>query len=99
MHESHHYYLFWGLPRWLSGKDLPTMQELQEMQDRPLGREDPLEEGMAIQLQYSCPENPMDRGAWRATVHKVTKSCTRLKQLSMYVHTLSVLDMFSSLSC
>ena len=25
-------------------------------------------------LQYSCLENPMDRGAWRATVHRVTKS-------------------------
>ena len=25
-------------------------------------------------LQYSCPENPMDRGAWRATVHKVAQS-------------------------
>jgi len=24
-------------------------------------------------LQYSCPENPMDRGAWRATVHQVSK--------------------------
>ena len=30
-------------------------------------------------LQYSCLENPMDRGAWRATVHKATKSQTRLK--------------------
>ena len=30
-------------------------------------------------LQYSCLENPMDRGAWRATVHGVTKSRTRLK--------------------
>ena len=29
-------------------------------------------------LQYSCLENPMDRGAWRATVHGVTKSQTRL---------------------
>ena len=29
-------------------------------------------------LQYSCLENPMDRGAWRATVHEVTKSQTRL---------------------
>ena len=27
-------------------------------------------------LQYSCLENPMDRGAWRATVHRVTKSRT-----------------------
>ena len=30
-------------------------------------------------LQYSCLENPMDRGAWRATVHRVTKVWTRLK--------------------
>ena len=29
-------------------------------------------------LQYSCLENPVDRGAWRATVHRVTKSRTRL---------------------
>ena len=27
-------------------------------------------------LQYSCLENPMDRGAWQATVHRVTKSWT-----------------------
>ena len=27
-------------------------------------------------LQYSCLENPMDRGAWQATFHKVTKSRT-----------------------
>ena len=33
-------------------------------------------------LQYSCLENPMDRGAWRATVHGVAKSRTRLSQLS-----------------
>ena len=33
-------------------------------------------------LQYSCLENPMDRGAWRATVHRVAKSRTRLKRLS-----------------
>ena len=31
-------------------------------------------------LQYSCLENPMDRGVWWATVHSVTKSQTRLKQ-------------------
>ena len=33
-------------------------------------------------LQYSCLENPMDRGAWRATVHRVVNSRTQLKQLS-----------------
>ena len=31
------------------------------------------------QLQYSCLGNPKERGAWRATVHGVTKSWTRLK--------------------
>ena len=30
-------------------------------------------------LQYSCLKNPMDRGAWRATVHGVTKNQTELK--------------------
>ena len=35
-------------------------------------------------LQYSCLENPMDRGAWRATVHRVEKNQTRLKQLGMH---------------
>ena len=35
-------------------------------------------------LGYSCLENPMDRGAWRVTVHRVTKSQTCLKQLSIH---------------
>ena len=35
-------------------------------------------EGNGNPLQYSCPENPMDRGAWWATVHRVTKSRTQL---------------------
>ena len=34
-------------------------------------------------------EKPMDRGAWQATVHRVAKSRTRLKPLSMHAHTLS----------
>ena len=38
--------------------------------------------GHSNPLQYSCLENPMDRGAWRAMVHKVSKSWTRLKRLS-----------------
>ena len=33
-------------------------------------------------IQYSCLENSMDRGAWRATVHRDAESQTRLKQLS-----------------
>ena len=39
-------------------------------------------EGSGNPLQYSCLENPMDRGAWRATFHRVTQSRTWLKQLS-----------------
>ena len=35
-------------------------------------------EGNGYPLQYSCLENPMDRGAWRATVDGVAKSRTRL---------------------
>ena len=34
--------------------------------------------GHGNSLQYSCLENPMDRGAWRATFHGVTKSGIRL---------------------
>ena len=39
-------------------------------------------EGNVNPLQYSCLENPMDRGAWLAAVHGVAKSWTRLKRLS-----------------
>ena len=35
-------------------------------------------------LQQSCLENLMDRGVWQDTVHRVTKSWTRLKQLSTH---------------
>ena len=40
--------------------------------------------GNGNQLRYSCLENPMDRGAWGAIVHGVTKGQTQLKQFSMY---------------
>ena len=36
-------------------------------------------EGNGTPLQYSCLENPMDRGAWQAAVHRVTQSQTQLK--------------------
>jgi len=56
-------------------KNLPATQESLV---QSLGWEDPLEEEMATHLQYSCLENPMDRGTWPATVHGVTKSQTQL---------------------
>ena len=49
-------------------------------------------EGNGNPLQYSCLENPVDRGAWWAAVYGVTQSQTRLKRLtsssssSMYKH-------------
>ena len=39
-------------------------------------------EGNGNPLQYSCLENPMDGGAWGATVHGVAKSRTRLSDLT-----------------
>ena len=56
---------------------LPAMQELEGTQVQSWGQEDPLEEGMATHsLQFSCLQNPMDRGVWWATVHRVSKSQT-----------------------
>ena len=52
-------------------------------------------EGNGNPLQYSCLENPMDRGAWRATVHTVhgvTKSRTRLS--SYHFHLLSQMALY-----
>ena len=39
-------------------------------------------EGNGSPLQCSCPENPMDRGAWLAAVRRVAQGWTRLKRLS-----------------
>ena len=41
-------------------------------------------EGNGSPLQYSCLENPVDRGAWWAAVHRVEQSWTRLKWLSTH---------------
>ena len=47
-------------------------------QIQSLGGEDPLEKEKATHSQYSCPENPMNRGAWWATVYEVAKRWRRL---------------------
>ena len=56
-------------------KNCLPIQETKETQVPSLGQEDLLEEGMATHA-HSCLENPMDKGAWRATVHRVAKSQT-----------------------
>ena len=40
--------------------------------------------GKGNPVQYACLENSMDREAWRASIHRVAKSWTRLKQLNMH---------------
>ena len=44
---------------------------MQETRVRSLGREDPLEKGMATHSSTLAWRIPLDRGAWRATVHRV----------------------------
>ena len=51
---------------------------MQETWVQSLGGEEPLEKGNGYLLQCSCLENPMDRGAWWATVHGVAKSQPQL---------------------
>ena len=57
-------------------KNPPAMQETLVWL---LGWEDPQEEGMATHSSILAWRSPMDRGAWRATVHQVAKSQTQLK--------------------
>ena len=57
-------------------KNPPVMQETQVQY---MDWEDPLEKEMEIHSSILAWENPMDRGAWQATVHRVRKSWTQLK--------------------
>ena len=59
-------------------KDLLAIARDIEMQVQSLGQEDPLEEGMATHSSILAWRIPMDRGAWWATFHGVTKSWARL---------------------
>ena len=70
------YVIYMGLPQWLSGKESACnagaagdMALIPGLGKSPGG-------GLGNLLQYSCLENPMDRGAWRATVHRIAKNQT-----------------------
>ena len=63
--------LFNGLPWWLMVRILLPMQETQT---QSLDWEDPLEEEMATHFSIRAWKNPMDKGAWQATVHGVAES-------------------------
>ena len=62
-----------GFPLWLSGEESTGNVGLIPKWGRSLGG------GSGNPLQYSYWKNPVDRGAWWATVHRVTKSWTQLQ--------------------
>ena len=75
-----------GFPGGTGGK-VPTCQHRRQKiyGFNPWVRKIPWRSGLpGSPLQYSCLENPMDRGVWQATVHKVKKSQAQLKQLSTH---------------
>ena len=67
-------YTPWGFPNGSAYKEsvmqsvIPVMQETQETPVQSLGWEDTLEDSVVTQFQYSCLENPVDKGAWQAIV-------------------------------
>ena len=73
-----------GLSWWLSGKESAcNARDTRDAGSIPGSGRSP-GGGHGNPLQYSCPENPMHRGAWWATVHRVTKSMTGLEWLSTH---------------
>ena len=78
--------VFWGFPWWLSSKESACNAGATGDADsipRP-GRSP--EEGHGNPLHYSCLENPMDRGAWQATIRGVTKRWTQLNDWTQHHH-------------
>ena len=82
------YYYYYGLPWWLIGKESTCYAgatgDMGSIPGRGRSPGGGSWQGHGNPLQYSCLENPMDRGAWKAAVHRVTKSRTWLKRLSMH---------------
>ena len=80
---------FWGFPVCSVVKNPPANAgDTGDASSTPnLGRSPG--EGNGNSLQYSCLENPMDKGGWWATVHRVAKSQTVLKRLRMHTRKLN----------
>ena len=70
------YYVSEGLPRWLSGKESPTNAGVTRGAGLIPGLGKSPEEEMATHSSILAWEIPMDKGAWCATVHGVSKSQT-----------------------
>ena len=65
-------------------KNLPRMQEMQEIWVQSPGLGTSPGGGRGNILQYSCLENPIGRGTWWSTVHSAALSRTQLKRLSIH---------------
>ena len=71
-------------------KYLPAMQETWVVSlNRIPGSGRSLGKGNGKPLQYSCLENPMDKGAWWATVHGVAKEEDMTEKLTLFIFFLS----------
>ena len=70
----------WAKPTWASlvAQLVKNPPAIRETWDQSLDREDPLEEGMTTHSSILTKRIPVDKGAWWATVHGVTKSWTQL---------------------
>ena len=86
-----------GFPSGSVVKNSPATLETQETWVLSPGQEDPLDEEMINQLQCSCWQNPMDSGAWWATVHGVEESRTQCSNLS--THSMIIIIIPNSQGC
>ena len=79
-----------GIPRWLSGKSSPANAGDTGHMNliRGLGRSPG--EGHGKPFQYSYWKNPMDKGAWQATVHGVTEA-----DMTKHAHNLLIVIKFT----
>ena len=76
----------WGFPGALLVENPLASADGHKKQVRSLGRKDSPGGRHGDSLKCSCLEKPMDRGAWRATVHGGAQSWTRLKGLSRHAY-------------
>ena len=82
------------MPNWIKAKEMEASQVAPVVKNLPVKAGDLRDVGLIPGLgrspgrghdnpaQHSCLENPMDTGAWQATVHGVSKSLTQQKRLS-----------------
>ena len=87
---SSKYILYRRLPLWLGGRESTCNAGATGDTGSIPGSGRSPGGGNGNPLRYSCLENPMDRGAWWATVHRVAKSQRRLKWLSTHEHVCSI---------